>query len=249
MMSRVQKVITKLEEWGLTCGLSFNPSKIVVVIFTKKQLSMSQKPNKLQVRGLSVPFALSAKYLGVTLDSKLTWNLHFNNQLTKWKKYLHMLQKGVEKAWGPKLTYIRWIYTAIVRLKLTYAALSWGHSTCFANKHTALDKLNRLAATPITPVRRSTPVKTMELLYNLIPLHLYIRYKNTGMTSSSMLSYPYLPQTASMTLFGSKLTAYHLTALTPPNTSRFLKSISLQMVAKQANTPVQALLSTDRALL
>ena len=37
MMSRIQKVITKLEEWGLTCGLSFNPTKTVVVIFTKKK--------------------------------------------------------------------------------------------------------------------------------------------------------------------------------------------------------------------
>ena len=36
MMSRIQKVITILEEWSLTCGLSFNSSKTVVVIFTKK---------------------------------------------------------------------------------------------------------------------------------------------------------------------------------------------------------------------
>ena len=38
MMSRVQKVISKLEEWGLTCGLSFNPSKTEVVICTKNNL-------------------------------------------------------------------------------------------------------------------------------------------------------------------------------------------------------------------
>ena len=68
---------------------------------------MSQKPNKLQVSSSSVPFILSAKYLGVTLHSKLTWTIHYNNQITKCKKYLHMLQKGVKKAWGPKPTYIR----------------------------------------------------------------------------------------------------------------------------------------------
>ena len=44
MMNRIQKVITKLEEWGLTCGLSFNLSKTVVVIFTKKE---SKKPGAL----------------------------------------------------------------------------------------------------------------------------------------------------------------------------------------------------------
>ena len=41
----------------------------------------------------------------------------------------------------------------------------------------ALDKLNRLAATMITPVCRSTRVKTMEILYDLIPLHLFIQKK------------------------------------------------------------------------
>ena len=88
-----------------------------------------------------------------------------------------MLQKGVKKAWGPKPTYIRWIYVAIVRPKLGYASLSWGHITRFPSKYSALDKLNRLAATLITPVRRSTPIKTMELLYDLILLHFFIKYE------------------------------------------------------------------------
>ena len=52
-----------------------------------------------------------------------------------------------------------------------------GHITRFPSKHAALDKLNRLAATLITPVRRSTPIKTMEILYDLIPLHLFIKYE------------------------------------------------------------------------
>ena len=87
------------------------------------------------------------------------------------------LQKGVKQTWGPKPTYIQWIYTAIVCPKLTYAALSWSHITCFPPKHAVLDKLNRLATTLITPVRKSTPIKTMEILYNLIPLHLFLRYE------------------------------------------------------------------------
>ena len=97
MMSRIQKVVTKLEEWGLTCGLTFNPSKTEVLIFTKSTLKASQYPNKLIVGDHPVPFTQSARYLGVTLDSKLTWNLHFSKQITKCKKYLHMLQKGVKR--------------------------------------------------------------------------------------------------------------------------------------------------------
>ena len=36
MMSRIQKVVSKLEEWGLSRGLRFNPSKTEVIIFTKQ---------------------------------------------------------------------------------------------------------------------------------------------------------------------------------------------------------------------
>ena len=35
MMSRIQKVVDKLEEWGEQRGLNFNATKTVVVIFTK----------------------------------------------------------------------------------------------------------------------------------------------------------------------------------------------------------------------
>ena len=86
-----------------------------------------------------------------------------------------MLKKSVHKAWGPKPIYIRWVYIAIVRPKLCYGAIAWGHTTRLDIRKEALDKLNRLAATMITPVRKSTPVKTMEILYDLIPLHLYIQ--------------------------------------------------------------------------
>ena len=41
----------------------------------------------------------------------------------------------------------------------------------------ALNKLNRLAAMVMMPVRRSTPIKTMEVLYDLVPFHLFIQYE------------------------------------------------------------------------
>ena len=176
-MSRLQKSVTKLEEWGTDRGLKFNASKTVVVIFTKSRLKSSQLPNKLKVGGIDVDFSDTAKYLGVTLDSKLNWGIHFNNQLTKCKQYLFTLKKSVCKAWGPKPVFIRWVYIAIVRPKLCYGSIAWGHTTRLDTRKGALNKLNRLAATMITPVRRSTPVKTMEILYDLVPLHLFIQYE------------------------------------------------------------------------
>ena len=49
-----------------------------------------------------------------------------------------------------------------------------GHITRLDTGKEALDKLNRLAATMITPVRRSAPLNTIEVLYDLVPLYLFI---------------------------------------------------------------------------
>ena len=133
-MSRLQKVVTELEDWGIKCGLKFNASKTEVVIFTKANLKHKDYPNKLKVSQQEVEFGNEAKYLGVTLDTKLNWNSHFNKQITKCKCYLFTLRKAVNKAWGPKPAYIRWIYTAVVRPRLRYGAIAWGHTTRLETK-------------------------------------------------------------------------------------------------------------------
>ena len=88
MMSKLQKVVNAPELWGCTAGLQFNSSQTEVVIFTKKRLKPEHMPQKLRVSDQPVEFSTTAKYLGVTLDQKLSWNVHLLNQLTKDVTYL-----------------------------------------------------------------------------------------------------------------------------------------------------------------
>ena len=102
MMSRMQKVVTELEQWGETAGLKFNASKTEVLIFTRKTVKQEKLPNKLIVSNSEVEYGTQAKYLGVLLDNKLNWNAHFEKTIKKAKMYLFMLKKAVIKSWGPK---------------------------------------------------------------------------------------------------------------------------------------------------
>ena len=43
MMSRMQKMINELTDWGKEVGLTFNPDKTVVIIFTKANLKDDKK--------------------------------------------------------------------------------------------------------------------------------------------------------------------------------------------------------------
>ena len=63
-------VCTELQEWGNTAGLTFNSSKTVVIIFTKKHIKESEMPNKLKISEQDIEFSYEVKYLGVTLTVK-----------------------------------------------------------------------------------------------------------------------------------------------------------------------------------
>ena len=124
--------------------------------------------------GIQVDFTNETKYLGVTLDSKLTWNTHFNNVATRGKQYLMQIMNALNKSWGPKPSLVRWIFSAIVRPRITYAAMCWSHSINQKTKFKKLQQINRLVSMMMAPARRSTPTKALEVINNIMPLDLYL---------------------------------------------------------------------------
>ena len=170
-MSRTQKVVNDLIQWGKTCGLKFNPEKTVCIIFNKAK-QITSYPNKLLVSGQQVEFSTTTKYLGVHLDHKLLWTTHITQALKKAKAYLFMILKNVNTRFGPKANLTKWVYISIVRPRILYAYYVWGHKACKTETLQALQRLNNLACKMITPVRRTTPRKSLEVIYDILPLDL-----------------------------------------------------------------------------
>ena len=84
------------------------------------------------------------------------------------------MMSAVNKYWGPKPKLIRWIYTAIIRPRITYSAMTWGHSIQSFTKIRQLKQINRLASLMMSPTRKTTPTTALEIINDLIPLNLYI---------------------------------------------------------------------------
>jgi hypothetical protein len=128
------------------------------------------------MEGINVTFSKSALYLGVTLDRKLNWQDHIQNKIDKSKKLLQSLAHLVSDNFGPKPHLLLWAY--IVRPALTYASMNWGHALegkCVSKK---LVRLDRLALLTASRVHMSTPTKGLQIIYEIPPLHLFI--KQTG---------------------------------------------------------------------
>ena len=71
-MSRIQKVVTDIEEWGIQNGLVFKALKTEVVIFTRARLKDAEYSNRLLIGNNRIDFGQSVKYLRVMLDAKLS---------------------------------------------------------------------------------------------------------------------------------------------------------------------------------
>ena len=168
MTRKMQAVISRLTNWGSTCGLSFNATKTVSVLFTRKR---KLPPSDLVIGDCTIPFSENVTYLGVKLDRKLHWREHMSDKVDKGKRYLLKLANLTRKAWGPKPKLMRWAFTGVVRPMISYGALVWAHETDHMEKK--FSRLNRLAISTFCSIPRSTPSKFLEIALNIMPLTLH----------------------------------------------------------------------------
>ena len=174
MTSLMTAAIRKVTEWGQLCGLSFSAEKTTVVAFTWKKIKSQKNKHKVKMGGREIPYSNEAKYLGVTMDSRLTWTTHVKEKINKAKRLLFAVKRCSGVIWGPKPKIMQWLYKGIVRPAITYGAVVWKEAVKKATIRKELDKIQRLALTCSIQVKRSTPVTSMEIILNITPLHLHI---------------------------------------------------------------------------
>ena len=185
MVDQVQPVLEELVAWGASCGLVFNPSKTVAIVFTRSYKTFQRQ---VRMNGELIPYSQSVVYLGVTLDYRLWWTQHISNKIAKAKGLLMKLASIIHSYWGPKPKLLRWAYTGIVRPVLSYASMIWAHEAETPGHEKALRRLNRLAMNTIVRVPRSTPTRAMEIVLGILPLHLHIL--QTGFATYTRLRIP-----------------------------------------------------------
>jgi ribonuclease HI len=180
LLHTLQGALLQVEGWAKDCGLKFSTSKTEVAIFTRKSL------NNLCIRPLllyntPIPYVSTVKYLGVTLDTTLTFKNHIDNKFKAAKTSLKFLTQIAGKFWGPSPKLTHWIYTGMVRPAFTYGSLVWASKTNTKLFKDRAQKLQRLALISIGPIRLHSPTIGMEIATNTIPLHLYM--ENAAMAS------------------------------------------------------------------
>jgi ribonuclease HI len=168
-----QQCLDKIREWGLKTGLNFSPTKTEAILFTWRTKWKIKTPLKLGDK--EIKFCQQVKYLGVILDSKLSWRPHCQDRVRKATIALMQCRRAIGKSWGLKPRQALWIYTAIVRPILAYAAVVWINATNSSTLVAMLRKVQRLACITITSAFPSTPTAALEVLLQIPPIDIFLK--------------------------------------------------------------------------
>jgi ribonuclease HI len=163
----MNKAMRVLENWCKENGLSVNPSKSNFIFFSKGKVKMPDR--KIILFGGEVKRTNSIKYLGVMIDERLNWNLHFAYIGTKSNNSIWAARKMVAKHWGLSPKAMLWIYEAIIIPKMTYGAIVWWHKMNEANLR-ILKSVERRSLMLVTGAVTSTPNASLNAILNVTPI-------------------------------------------------------------------------------
>ena len=125
---RMNEELSKVIEWINANKLSLNVSKTNYMIFHSKGKSVSSDTN-ISICNTLIERVYSCKFLGITLDSTLTWNNHIQVIKNKISKGIGILRKagGILNASTLETLYYSFVYPY-----LTYGVEVWGSaSDCY----------------------------------------------------------------------------------------------------------------------
>ncbi|KNC31296.1 hypothetical protein FF38_14428 [Lucilia cuprina] len=98
LSQRLEETLKIISSWSVTCGLSVNPGKTELVLFTNKY-KIPQFPLP-RLNGEVLTLSVSAKYLGVIFDRKLSWSLNIISRSSKAIRALYVCRKAIGLHWG-----------------------------------------------------------------------------------------------------------------------------------------------------
>jgi hypothetical protein len=113
-------LVSELKQSGgvlLKGKATVNPNETALIPFINKRNLSLRLPTFFNER---LNTSGEVKYLGLTLDRRLTWNQYVQNVTNKCKMALMVGHRTLGKTWGLKPQMVQWLYTAVVRPMIAY---------------------------------------------------------------------------------------------------------------------------------
>lgn len=180
LYEKMNRVIEQCTSWASSCGLTFCTNKTQACLFTYRDVPINKatgKPFTLSMYNRDIPNVKSTKFLGVTLDKELNFHEHIEKRIKACRLALLRVRPILGHTWSPEPVHTKWLYTTCIIPMLSYGCAIWSKALDERSVQQKLSTLQRMGLLSITPVRRGTPTATLEVLYNIPPLHLLLHQR------------------------------------------------------------------------
>ena len=163
----LQVALNHIDHWCCQWGVQISPAKSEYIVFSHKHNHI-EPLQPLNVNGQIIPLVHTIKYLGITLDRRLTYNHHVADLQQRCSRRLNILKCIAGREWGADRSTLLRLYTSLIRPILDYNAFLFGNiSSTLVGK---LESIQNNALRLVTGAFRTTPATNLRVDTNIPPL-------------------------------------------------------------------------------
>lgn len=161
-----QSTLNKLLEWAQANKIKFSVEKTKAILFSRKR--SPTPPPELYMGPQRLNYYEEAKFLGLTLDKKLTWISHIRNLKETCTQRLRLMRVLAGTSWGADRRSMTTVYTSLIRSKLDYG--SPVYSSAKSSVLLTLDSVHHQGIRLATGAFKSSPKLSLCVDSGLPPL-------------------------------------------------------------------------------
>lgn len=163
--------LDKVSEWGVQNKLRFAAHKTNAMVLTRK---LKYDVPVLHMSGTQLNLVKEVKLLGLTIDSKLTFNAHVSATCKRAADIYKQLACAAKVTWGLNREIIRTIYVSVIEPIVMYAASAWAPAAEKLMTRNQFDSLQRGFAQKICKAYRTVSLTSALVLSGQLPLDLRV---------------------------------------------------------------------------
>ena len=152
----LQSAVTAASSWATDHGFRFSTSKTFSIYFTRSRAAC---PPSLLLYDTPIEYRTSGKFLGLLLDSRLTWRPHISSIRDTALRRLRLLQTLSHVSWGADRKTLLSLHTVLVLSVLDYGCHVY--SSASPSDLSLLDPVHHLGLRLALGAFRSSPVESL----------------------------------------------------------------------------------------
>ena len=167
-IKRMQANINGISEWAKKWKMVLNSDKTQVMVITTGKNDSKWTPN-LKLDGKTLEVVKEYRFLGVIIDSKLTFTPHLKKVIAKCKRRNNILRCLAGKDWGRSKDSMSALYCTYIRSALEYASPAW-YPWLSKTARKELERVQNEALRIITRMAKDTPEEFLQLQAGMEPI-------------------------------------------------------------------------------